>query len=256
MAEPVLTLQQQHPLPVDDAVLFRETSHQYGLRDCPTRRFTTVTQAVSRLLPPFNADLISAKLSKSTTGKYAGMSAAAIRNEWKLAAHYGTRMHAAIEDFYNGRQEVPHLPIDFCEVDTFLQSDLDLAPFRSELRMADAASGLAGTADQIFQKRTDPTKFVIIDWKRTAPISKSNPFENGYHELAHLPATKFMKFAMQLNLYAILFRQSCGLTAVQLLLVAMHPDNGYEIHDVPFMPEAEAVYNRYVRETQKTQTSA
>lgn len=241
-------LKKKHPLPCDDCVLFNEDAHQYVLPDYPDVRLTTITEAVALLLPRFDTTAVSTKLAKKGKGRYAGMTAASIRAEWTMAARLGTQMHKAIEDYYNGADKTTlhHLPHDFVEVDDFLCKDLNLIPYRSELKMADRTSLLAGTADQIYQSTINPLHFVIADWKRTATIPKTNPYERGLKELAHHDASKFIKFAMQLNLYALLLTQTCGLSVTRLLLVAMYPLGGYEIHDVPFMPEARAVYDRYV----------
>lgn len=242
-------LQSLHPVLADGAVLFDSERHRYTLRDAPAKRLTTVTQAVSALLPPFDAAAISAKLAKASKGHYSGMTPAAIRAEWNLAARLGTQMHAAIEEFYNGAKpesgQLVHLPEDFDEIDAFLRHELNLEPFRSELRMADAESLLAGTADQVFRNKLQPDEYVIVDWKRTPSVPKTNQYDRGRGELAHLEATKFLKFAMQLNLYAILLDKSCSLQAQRLLLIVFYPSGGYEVHDVPFMAEAQSVYDRH-----------
>lgn len=220
-------------------------------------------------MPPFRPDIISAKLARNASGKYAGMSAQEIRRAWTEAAQQGTLLHAAVEAYYNRSQHfsenaawdpaaeetaikriVPHP--DFGEVAAFFRDEMHLIPWRSELKMADPTTRISGTADMIFVTPEGPSAgVVIVDWKRTATAPKENKFAMCRGELAHLQAGKFWKFAMQLNLYAHLLKTTCGVPVQKLILACLNPDGGYEIELVPFMPEeTQAIVKRYAHQSQ------
>ena len=244
-----MALAQAHPLPVDKSVKFDEAGHVYIMPEHPLVQFTSVTSVVNTLMPPFRPGIISAKLAKANKGRYAGMSAHEIRQSWSEASRLGTMLHASIEAFYNGEaklEDVPHP--DFNEIADFFSADLNLRPWRTELRMAHEELRMSGTADMIFVSPSGPAAGVtIVDWKRTAGAPKDNDYEMCRRELAHLPAGKFWRYAAQLNLYAHLLKASCNVPTARLILVLLNPDGGYEIQDVPFMPEMQQVVDRYAR---------
>ena len=242
-----MALARKNPLPVDEAVHFDEEKHLYTMPAHPGVTFVSVTSVVNTLMPPFRPGVVSAKLATANKGRYAGMSAHEIRKSWSEAARLGTELHAGIEAFYNGEaslQDVPHP--DFNEIAEFFSNDLNLVPWRSELRMAHQDLAMSGTADMVFVSPAGPAAGVtIVDWKRTASAPKENQYEMCRLELSHLQAGKFWRYAAQLNLYAHLLKATCGVPCARLILVLLNPDGGYEIQEVPFMPEMQKVVERH-----------
>lgn len=238
-------LQCKHPLAIDTELRFDDDTHTYQLLSTPTQHFTSVTTVSAQWYPPFNATVISAKLAAAARGKYAGKTAAEIRKEWAEAATLGTALHADIETYYNGGAMPCHK--GFVRAAALIRHVLRYVPWRSELRMASAATGIAGTADMIFteagKKASDGV--IIVDWKRTAEAPENCRFDQCRGILSHLPAGKYWKFAAQLNLYKHLLWDTCGVYTKQLLLVLLHPDGSrYDIVHVPEMMEIEAAYQK------------
>lgn len=236
-------LHEKHPLPIDSDIVYDDYTHTYGLRSRPTVSFSSVTKVASSRFPPFNKSLVSAKLSQSTRGKYAGMTPAEIEKSWATTAKLGTQLHAEIETYYNGGALPAHQ--GFRKAAAMLQDVLGLRPWRTELKMASSSAKIAGTADMIFHQafKTPAEGVIIVDWKRMEDAPDSCKYDNCSKELAHLQAGKFWKYALQLNLYAQLLWDSCKIPTVQMLLVLLHPDGtGYDVLRVPRMPEAAVIY--------------
>lgn len=236
-------LSDRYPLAIDSDIVYDDVSHSYGLRSRPGIPFTSVTAVAGSRMPQFNAAVVSAKLAQAGRGKYAGQSADAIRQSWKDAATLGTALHAEIENFYNGGVLPPHR--GFLRTARMLSDVLGLEPWRSELKMASANSRIAGTADMIFKRKGRPVTdgVVIVDWKRTEEAPRFSKYDQCRRELAHLPAGKFWKFALQINLYAHLLLDTCGVVASDMFIVLLHPSGETsEILRVPSMPEAKLIY--------------
>ena len=238
-------LQARYPLPIDVDVLYDDESHTYGLRSCPGKPFKSVTAVAGMRMPPFDAAAVSSKLAASGRGAYAGKSAKEIRESWSKLAALGTALHADVETYYNGGPQPNHN--GFIDAASVLKIGLNLNPWRSELRMASATTGIAGTSDMIFTTNGEPPKngVTIVDWKRTDKAPEWCRYDTCRRELSHLPAGKFWKFAVQLNLYALLLWDTCQIPTVKMLFVLLHPNgNEYNILKVPQMPEIAAVYRR------------
>ena len=235
-------LKQLNPLEIDKIVLYDDVSHSYGLRTFPGKQFKSVTAIAATRMPPFDKTVISAKLAASSKGKYAGKSAQEIRKLWADLASLGTALHANIEAYYNGGAMPDHL--GFRRAAAVLKDVLLLRPYRTELQMA-AANGVAGTADMIFTTlgKLPQDGITIVDWKRTDEAPVDCRYDKCRRELQHLPAGKFWKFALQVNLYAHLLWDTCRLPTIRMLLVLLHPNgSGYDILNVPLMPEARTIY--------------
>lgn len=236
-------LRHRYPLEIDKDIVYDDVSHSYGLRSRPGKPFRSVTSITSQRMPPFNASVISARLAQSNRGKYKGKSAEEIQASWKSLATMGTALHAEIELYYNGGPAPSHA--GFRSAASILSDVLGLEPWRSELKMASGRTGVAGTADMIFKKRGQPVSqgVTIVDWKRTDEAPDTCKYDQCRRELAHLPAGKFWKFALQLNLYSHLLYDTCNVVASDMLLVLLHPSSSsFDILRVPTMPEASIIY--------------
>ena len=241
-------LQAQNPLAIDDDILYDDATHSYGLRSKPGQRFRSVTEIASSRMPPFDSAVISAKLAASGRGKYKGKTAEEIQQSWKQLAALGTALHAEIEAFYNGGPEPAHS--GFSCAAKVLRDDMGLEPWRAELKMASAATSVAGTADMILKTKGASVAdgVTMVDWKRTSEAPEHSKYDACRMELSHVPGGKFWKFAVQLNFYAELLWDTCGVPTTQMLVVLLHP-NGKEhrILRVPRMPEVHAMYHRLAK---------
>ncbi len=97
-------LERKNPHPWDQYVAFDEEPHVYSIYQ--VQQNISVTTLIKKCFPHFDADAVIPGLMRKAEGKYVGMSADAIKESWaangKRASSLGTKMHAAIERFYNG----------------------------------------------------------------------------------------------------------------------------------------------------------
>lgn len=227
-----MTLASIHPFPSDSSA---------GPVARPLR---AVTRLVNGAFPSFNAGEVIERMQSSprwSASPYFGQTAADIQRTWtakgRAAAAEGVRLHRQIENYYNAR------PVEYTEEDFLQFLDFDaakvvhdrLTPLRVEWRICAPALQVAGTLDAVFRKPDGSV--VLVDWKRTAVLRKSNPWEKGLLKgLSHVPATNFWKYALQLNLYKTILEsayRSIGPVS-EMLLVCFHPDrDAYEVREVP-----------------------
>jgi ATP-dependent exoDNAse (exonuclease V) beta subunit len=152
------------------------------------------------------------------------------------ASGFGTKMHADIEDYYNGL-EVQNDSIEFEFFRKFVKDFPELKPFRTEWMVFWEEMKISGSIDMIFEN-PDGTIY-IYDWKRCREIAYENydkylktPCVN------HLPDTNFWHYSLQLNMYKTILETKYNKKVVGLYLVCLHPDNPYKTYDrieVPFL---------------------
>src|SRR5258708_23689909 len=168
----------------DKNIVFTEEGHSYTIQGCEKKPIS-VTSLIHKYFPEFNAETVVKKMMSSANfskSKYYGKTKEQIKDEWdtngKDASRLGTLMHKDIENYFNG------LPIenpDAREFALFTQfwSDMQLKypclkPYRTEWMVYDEDIGLAGSID--FLLTDDDGQIVIIDWKRSHEIKKTNTY--------------------------------------------------------------------------------
>jgi len=215
-------LEALHPMPeFDGRLTFNEAAHTYT--DASGRKFTGTTDFISRFMSGFDAPLVIARMRASNSVKlrttYAGMTDAQIAAAWEAkrdsAANLGTGLHALIEQVLDGRDSLDSVAcvaaMGNVEYEQFILWHREwLQPrgwlvWRVELRVCSQRYGLAGSIDALF---INPATghFVIVDWKRTPDLGEGKRFGKGpprtcLPPISHLPDNKFVKYALQQNLY-------------------------------------------------------
>lgn len=255
-------LAQLHPHERDSRITFFEEGHVYTIQGVDGHPIS-VTTLIHKMFQEFDADSVIDRMMASKkwpTSKYHGMTKQQIKDMWEAnrvaASESGTRMHKSIEDFMNSpeehrtqamkfflehdRQAVPaHLPqtpefkmfMDFWHEASVVSK---CKPFRSEWLVYDADKRLSGSIDMVVQD--EEGNFIILDWKRSKEIKKSNPWQSGEGCVRHLPDCNFSHYSLQLNVYRHLLETLYGMKIDDMFIVVLHPDNtAPEVHRIARM---------------------
>ena len=156
-----------------------KVGEKYGI--APNRRgFISPSKFIHHFAEPFDADAIIAKIIASGNPKYADMTPDEIKIKWekesKQACADGTKMHNAIELYYNQVPGVKKASAwegldDECkQFDEFIafQEATGLVPIRTEWYIYDEDTRIAGYIDMLF--RNSRGGYEIYDWKRVREI--------------------------------------------------------------------------------------
>ena len=235
----------------DSRIVFHPGPHVYTVdnHDHPELSdYTSVTTWVHSHFKPFDSDAIIDKMMASPYWpkaerykKYAGKTKDEIKAEWEsnreTAAQEGTRMHAAIELYYNDGIDAVDLPYEcrreilyFKRFDTTFR-DL-LRPFRTEWTVFHEELKLSGTIDMVFEN-IDPITgnpdgtISIYDWKRCKEIVQNNAFNQWAITpgMETVPDTNYWHYSLQLNLYKFILTTKYGMTVAGMYIICLHPDN-------------------------------
>lgn len=227
----------------DKEITFDPEPHIYTVRG--EQGYTSVTTWVHQHFDGFDADKIidnmfKGKKMEDPTYKYYGMTREDIKASWDKnrdsASGLGTKMHADIEDYYNGLP-VKNDSIEFEFFRKFVHDFPELIPYRTEWMVFWEEMKISGSIDMIFEN-PDGT-ILIYDWKRCREIAYEN--YGKYMKTAciqHLPDTNFWHYSLQLNMYKTILETKYNKKVVGLYLVCLHPDNPYKMYDrieVPFL---------------------
>jgi hypothetical protein len=195
-----------------------------------SRDSMSVTTICKSFFAEFDADKIILNMMNGKNWhknkKYFGKSPDAIKLEWSGngndARTEGTRMHAFIDDYYNGDRSLDDIKPEQKELWLFRKFVLDypeLIPYRSEwFVFTDNQTRITGAIDMIFvngpimdtlwnntekygANEPDTLHVNIYDWKRSKQIKKYNAWDKGFAPLQRLHNANFYHYSIQLNLY-------------------------------------------------------
>jgi hypothetical protein len=229
-------------------VVFDEVRHTYDVfltnpqpHDEP-ERCESGTSFISRFFPKFDTDAVAARCVGKP--KYAGLSADEIKAAWRAKANAatkrGTRVHLFAERLMTGEGTLP-APADEREAALFLQTSRAVVALLKRFAFVAAEQIvfapsllLAGTIDLVM---FDPKKraIVLFDWKQNETIDIDNKWESGLPPIEHLPASSFVKYSLQLNLYQRIYSgEEFGPKSVEYRRALIHlmPDR-YVFYKVP-----------------------
>ncbi|KAK3264673.1 hypothetical protein CYMTET_26595 [Cymbomonas tetramitiformis] len=207
------------------------------------------------------------------------MTADEIKTRWETtrnrATALGTLLHERIEVFYNrpergseSRAETPdddkgddgdesELSPEWQQFIQF-QSDHRVVPYRTELRIYDPETRVAGSVDLLAFGRVgdDDDAFVIFDWKRSAKDLSSTAYDYGRAcapPLTQLPDTPHTRYALQQNLYAYILCKYYFKRIDRMYLVRLSSTvANYELIPLPnLQSEIELVLTRRKRDLQR-----
>ena len=236
-------LAQANAHPRDKYINFVDEGHLYTL-SLPGREPvhpTSTTTLIHKFFPHFDADAIIDKMfiSGSAQRNYPDMTKEQIKNKWKQdgieASKLGTLMHLDIERFLNEEKvldpDTPefHMFLDFWDYITRKYPGCKI--YRTEWLIYDEDIPLSGSIDCTIIKENG--EFVLVDWKRSKEIKKSNRFQSGFGPCEGLDDCNFIHYTLQLNIYRRILEHKYGATVSDCMLAVFHPNQrGYLIYDV------------------------
>jgi len=270
------SLRRAHAHPRDVRIKFHSGDHVYTVdcHDDPSKsEYTSVTTWVHSHFPAFDGDAVIDKMMASPYWnksekyrKYAGKTKDEIKAEWDAnrdsAAEAGTRMHAAIEAYYNdndndndndnadnnnhnnNNNHNMSTEMEYFKrfVLTFRQR---LRPYRTEWTVFHEELKLSGTIDMLFENLDPATgkpdgTFAIYDWKRCKEIVQNNAFNKWALTpgMETVPDTNYWHYSLQLNLYKLILTEKYGIRVSSMYIVCLHPQNAnmdylrFEIRDM------------------------
>ena len=206
----VTQLQDQHPFPREDRVVFHEHDHSYfvdGVR--VPRSVTSLLHAYATPFEPARAlacmkrrdwDVKREAMEQQGLGTSDEDIMARWRRNGEVQSKRGTLLHYHAELLMNGIEvDEPHSP-EFVQVRALYRALLlrGLTPHRTELCVFHCGLRVAGQIDALFLDAD--CKLVIVDWKRVRNL-RTEGFDPLRYPLDHLPDTNFWMYSMQLNLY-------------------------------------------------------
>lgn len=198
----------RHPtLPV--SVTFDQATHEYRMPELGHCVSFSTTRISESFLPAFDSESASARVAART-----GQEQMALMAQWTEkrdeSAAYGTAVHAYAEALVMGRA-LPEPATDreraaFKVVDravSMLARSYEWVA--AEQIVFDPAWRIAGTIDLVATHR-ETRRLAIIDWKTCEKITADAYGRMCLPPLAHLPASKLTRYALQLGLYATILR--------------------------------------------------
>lgn len=240
------------PLPFPD--------HGYTLPSMGAMKLLSVTSLVNMFFEGFNADRVIECMMRSAkwgpSHKYYGMTAQAIKEIWACrgteAAEMGTRMHAAIECYYNCGPLQFHADTlatrEFAQFQRFV-ADATFSrmtqtrddetglpdvwiPYRTEWTVYDESARVGGTVDMVYKNVRDGT-YTLIDWKRCKELHTTGRL-SAKGVMAHMRDCNFTRYSLQLGIYRYILENVYGLVVRDAFVVQFHPDlENYQMHRVP-----------------------
>lgn len=234
----------------DGKLSFDEAAHKYSLDTVGEMR--PVSSVVGMFFREFDSICVSLKKCNGNE-----LEAEKLRESWEakgsIASQAGTFLHKQIEDYLNG-ETISELLCDVrykgkyvecCQkVDispewNFFKSferEVPFTPFRTEWRVYDAETRMAGTLD--FVCACDDGTYEIFDWKRSNKIDPQevNRWASGMNGLEHLTDTSYSHYCLQQNLYRYMLEKNYGIKVKRMHLVVLHPDySNYRLVPIPRM---------------------
>ena len=209
------------PHPRDASIQFVESTHTYYVQFVPGEKHSSehilsVSGLVHHYFPSFNAEEIVKKLGPKTRNlKYKGMTNEEIIHQWtesgRIASEIGTKFHFLLECSYNGMDLTPFHSYNVVQQFLHWRNDWPIkhswVPFRTEMRLfTDLSTRVTGTADALFaHEHQDPSsgvlQLIMVDWKFSKEIKRSNFFERGFGVCAGLDNCNYSTYQLQQNMY-------------------------------------------------------
>lgn len=224
----------------DKYISFQEEGHIYTLYENINPE--SVTTIIHKYFPSFDPDKIINKMMKSKNwpnSKYFGKTKKQIKDEWnnngKISSELGTKMHADIEYYLNDQKVLEPDNIEFKYFLNFW-SDFnkkypEVVPYRTEWVVYDEDKKFAGSIDCVLADKND--NLILVDWKRSKEIKKSNVYEKGYKPFDYMDNCNFSHYTLQLNFYRHILENKYNKNVIFMMLVVLHPNSdNYKCHPV------------------------
>jgi len=223
----------------DDRIKFYPENHLYTIDGIEAPSASTI---VSKFFPGFNPYSAASKIGPGH--ELYGFPEEEIVRKWndkgEKAARDGTFLHSQIEKYY--LKEDYSEPVEFNFFLDFVNDHNQLKPYRTEWRIFDANSQIAGTIDLIAKNGGG---YELYDWKRSKKILNgqgepivANRWQQGIGNLDHIDDTSYNRYCLQQSIYKYILESNYGLKINNMYLVVIHPnyDRYYKVK-VNYMKE-------------------
>jgi hypothetical protein len=230
----------------DKRLKFYPEPHLYFIDDNP--KTISASTLVKQFFPDFDSEYWAKRKAEQK-----GISTFNQLQEWETnrinAASQGTELHSDIEKFFatKGQYRAIHKK-EFNHFIRFFEDQLKgLRLYRTEWRIFDDWTYVAGTADMIF-KKPDGT-LAVYDWKRSKEIKQSNTYTNGIGICSDLQDCNYVHYSLQLNIYKKILEDHYGKVVSEMKMIQLHPDyNNYNVYDVQNMrAKVDGMFEAYHR---------
>ena len=217
----------------DNRLQFIPEPHIYLIDNCPLT--ISVSTFVKMFFTPFESE-VWAKIKAPSLGMTETEVLEMWRQKGKNAATLGTELHAEIESYLESKPVTSQKP-EFKQFISLYNKKLNkLTPYRSEWRIFDDESRLAGTTDMVFQKPDG--SFAIYDWKRAKEIKKDNRYSRGLGPCSYLPDCNYIHYSLQINTYKHILQAQYGISISEMNITQLHPNQSeFKLYHVPDLSE-------------------
>ena len=242
------------PFERDARIVFHEEDHRYVIENpggLHVRARISITGLVGQFHAHFDADEAislmwngrnwAKKRAEYLRADGSDMSAEEIKAKWvfggRVQSSRGTLMHYQIEQYLNGSAIEEPVSPEFGQFLVFEREELrgrGLRPVRTEASLFHCGLRVAGQCDLLC--RDAEGRIVIVDWKRSKEIKRSNRYQKMLPPLDHLDDCNYNHYALQLNLYRYVLVTEYGEDVAGLVLGVFHPNqSGYICVKLPFL---------------------
>ena len=229
----------------DQHIIFERLSHIYSIDGI---QYKAVSNVIAELFPVFDTEYWS-----EIKANQKGVDSQQVAEEWdakgQKSREVGVFLHQQIENYflnqglvyryhfqYNGVFVKEDTTIDIHPEFGFFEqfiNDHPLTPYRTEWKIFDRSTRIAGTIDLICKNGDG---YDIYDWKRSEKIYDSNSSKCGFGALSHLKDTTLNHYKLQQNLYRYILEKQYRMRIKSMKLVVLHPKfHSYDIIDVERM---------------------
>ena len=210
-SENIFSYNAENAFEQDQHVIFERLSHVYSIDGI---QYKAVSNLISELFPVFDSYYWA-----DIKANQRGVNTHQVIEEWDAkgqeAREAGVFLHQQIENHfleqplchlyhfkYNGVFVNIEKAIDIqTEFDFFKQfiNDHPVTPFRTEWKIFDRSTKIAGTIDLICKNGDG---YDIYDWKRSKKIHKPKPYQCGLGGLSHLQNTSLNHYRLQQKVFS------------------------------------------------------
>ena len=230
-------------MPKDKTPIFDPVAHSYT---DPKDSFvyTSVTRWVSRFKKPFDEQRVAERIAYRE-----GIPVEMILDEWREIREnsvvFGTAVHKLLEVYHTEKK------ITDKNLAPILQNFKDLGiTFNKntffEKLVFNRKLGIAGMSD-IISHNKDGKTFDVFDFKTNKKLRYESEFEDHLLEpIEHYPACEYFSYALQLSMYAFLYKEMSGLEPRRLKIFwyeRKNPENyndiegNWRVVDIPYLEE-------------------
>lgn len=231
-------------MPIDKVPLFDVAAHTYT-DPVDHFKYTSVTRWVEKFKPHFDEQVMAKRIASRE-----GVSVQCILEMWEekreASKAFGTRVHKLLEMYHKtGKSEDAQFNII---LDNFNKLGITFAVKNTfyEKLVYSRTHGIAGMSDMIMHHKNGTT-FDVYDFKTNKKLRYHSPFNDQLlAPLTKFPCSEYFTYALQLSMYAYLYKLMSGLEPLRLKIFWYARDkpedysnlNGeWHIIDVPYLED-------------------